>query len=112
VSTRALYGNHKLRPPFPKLQSHMDSTAGLDCATLEPGTWGAASIITCSVCGGSVRKTGPYQVWTSLRVATDVLPLLVNACSRSCVEALPTPHARYVSTPLTGGVDLPQPARF
>jgi hypothetical protein len=112
VSTRALYGNHKGRPPFPRLQPHTDSTAGLDCTALDPGTWGATAIVTCSVCGTSLRETGLYQVWISLRAATDVLPLLVNACSRACLEALPTPHARYVSTAHTGGADVPQPAPF
>ncbi|WP_395358266.1 hypothetical protein ACHGLA_01040 [Streptomyces sp. YH02] len=30
-----------------------------------------------------------HQVWISLRVATDVLPLLVGACSSACVAELP-----------------------
>jgi hypothetical protein len=49
-------------------------------------------------------------VWISLRVATDVLPLLVNACSRGCVEALPTPPDGYVATPHRGGPEVVQPA--
>ncbi|WP_257581710.1 hypothetical protein [Streptomyces sp. TLI_146] len=35
-------------------------------------------------------QAGLHQVWISLRVATDVLPLLVNACSSGCVAALPS----------------------
>jgi hypothetical protein len=49
VSTRALYGNHKLRPPFRKLLPQIYSTAGFDCTTLDPWTWGATAIVTCSV---------------------------------------------------------------
>jgi hypothetical protein len=48
-------------------------------------------------------------VWISLAVATDVLPLLVNACSAECVAALPPPRSGYVPTPHTGGPDLVQP---
>jgi hypothetical protein len=42
-------------------------------------------------------------VWISLRVATDVLPLLVNACSAACVSALPSGAEDYVQLPHTGG---------
>jgi hypothetical protein len=83
VSTRALYGNHKLRPPFPRLQPQMGSTTGLDCTTLDPGTWGATAILTCSVCGES-----------------------------TCLDDLPTPHAGYVSTLHTGGGNVPQADPF
>ncbi|GLV87605.1 hypothetical protein Slala03_72940 [Streptomyces lavendulae subsp. lavendulae] len=50
------------------------------------------------------------QVWISLRTSgADVLPLLVNACSTACVEALPAPAEGYVPVPHTGGPDLDQP---
>jgi hypothetical protein len=48
-------------------------------------------------------------VWISLRVATDVLPLLVNACSTACVQALPAPAEGYVQQPHAGGAHVQQP---
>ncbi|MEV4556323.1 hypothetical protein AB0K51_04905 [Kitasatospora sp. NPDC049285] len=49
------------------------------------------------------------QAWISLRVATDVLPLLVNACSAACLQALPRPPEGYVPSPHAGGPGLAQP---
>ncbi|WP_235502400.1 MULTISPECIES: leucine-rich repeat domain-containing protein [unclassified Kitasatospora] len=84
VSTRALYGNEKLRPPFPPLSS----------VPARPSDFGAAAggtdaVRTCSVCDEPFEAAGVRQAWLSLRVATDVLPLLVNACSNTCLRALP-----------------------
>jgi hypothetical protein len=81
VSTRALYGNHKMRYPFPTLGR-------------SPAAWRR-----CSVCDRAFDDTGEYRVWISLRVATDVLPLLVNACSDACVRALPKPAAGVREAP-------------
>ncbi|MEU9666109.1 leucine-rich repeat domain-containing protein [Streptomyces bobili] len=107
VSTRALYGNFKYRPPFPRLAPPPpDGRPG----ELYPGAWGASAITACSVCAGPVDLPRLHQVWISLRVATDVLPLLVNACSRGCVDALPTPPDGYVATPHRGGPETVQPA--
>ena len=61
VSTRALYGNYKFRPTFPQLPTHL------------PGN---ASPNRCSVCQSSSEDDELQQWWISLRVATDVLPLL------------------------------------
>lgn len=108
VSTRVLYGNVKFRPPFPAL--HPVTPAGeTDFAALDPAVWGADTVHTCSVCDGPVHRE-LHQVWISRRVGTDVLPLLVNACSAACVAALPEPHTGYIPTPHTGGPDLAQPA--
>jgi hypothetical protein len=93
VSTRALYGNYKYRPPFPRLPS---VSAGLAPAS-------------CSVCCGPFTADGAYQVWISLKVATDVLPLLVHACSRECAQNLPQPPDGYVAGPHQGGVEVKQP---
>jgi len=93
VSTRCLYGNYKYRPPFPKLPQ-------------------ISSILTprvCSMCGGPFLPQGPQQVWISLWVATDVLPLLVHACSDGCIDNLPKPAKGYVQSPHRGGLDLEQP---
>jgi hypothetical protein len=96
VSTRALFGNVKYRSPFPQL----------------PATPPADSIPSrCSVCLGAFGETGVLQRWISLRIATDVLPLLVHACSLDCLDALPSPPPGYVGYPHEGGTELTQPER-
>jgi hypothetical protein len=109
VSTRSLYGNYKYRPPFPKLQTGRNSTKGLELDNLSPEVWGADSIRTCSVCNRSLENLGLYQAWISLNVATDVLPLLVNACSEACLHRLPKPAENYVQKPHKGGLEVDQP---
>jgi len=93
VSTRALYGNFKYRAPFPRLPRSHDS--------YRP-KW-------CSVCDRPFGDSEPLQFWVSLRVATDVLPLLVHACSKECLSRIPTPPDGYVQTPHQGGLGLRQP---
>jgi hypothetical protein len=107
VSTRVLYGNVTFRPPFPALRPATD-VRNLDLDALDPGEWGAEAVRACSVCAGPVERE-LRQVWISRRVGTDVLPLLVNACSAACVAALPAPHSRHVPTPHTGGPDVVPP---
>lgn len=94
-STRALYGNYKYRPPFPRLGG--------------PEPRKIAGSRTCSVCRKNVESDFVLQVWISLRIATDVLPLLVNACSDDCVNRLPPPATGYVTHPHAGGLELVQP---
>jgi hypothetical protein len=105
VSTRHLYGNYKNRLPFPRL----------------PAELLAGSLPRqCSVCDGQFQADGPIQRWISLWVGTDVLPLLVHACSDRCIDALPHPPGKhpagfdeypfeYVDHPHEGGRDLQQP---
>jgi hypothetical protein len=93
VSTRSLYGNRRYRPPFPKLPQISPE--------LVPAT--------CSVCGELFSQGQIHQAWISLKVATDVLPLLVHACSEKCIENLPTPAFEYVQRPHLGGLDIEQP---
>jgi hypothetical protein len=92
VSTRALYGNYKFRPPFPRL----------------PQLLQAMIPDRCSICDGPFPSQ-PLQAWISLPVATDVLPLLVHACSKDCLRNLPQPPDGYVPNPHCGGLDLAQP---
>jgi hypothetical protein len=107
VSTRSLYGNYKYRPPFPALRP-VTRAAEADLAALDPAVRGAEAVRSCSVCDGPVAGE-LRQVWISSLVGTDVLPLLVNACSAACVAALPQPHPGYVPTPHTGGPEVEQP---
>ncbi len=109
VSTRSLYGNVKIRPPFPQLQPSRASTHDLDISDLDPKMWGIDAIRACSVCDRAIAGAGLHQVWISLGVGTDVLPLLVNACSPACIEALPAPVEGYAPTLHTGGPGIAQP---
>jgi hypothetical protein len=96
VSTRALYGNYKFRPPFPRLPQLSE--------TIVPDT--------CSVCGSDFGAAGPLQYWVTRLVASDMLPLLVNACSMKCVEDLPElgeSYFEYIPRPHQGGLALVQP---
>ena len=95
ISTRKLYGNYKYRPPFPRLSPWA-------LGPWQPGT-------PCSVCRGPIVGQRPDQVWISLRVATDVLPLLVNACSEACIARLPAGEKNYVQHPHRGGLEVVQP---
>ncbi len=108
VSTRALYGNRKYRPPFPRLGRGADAAGG---RTSRKAVGGGAAEGTrpCSVCGQPFVDRQQQRVWISLGVATDVLPLLVNACSQECIERLAVPPERYVQGPHRGGVELKQP---
>jgi hypothetical protein len=88
VSTRSIYGNRRYRSPFPLLDSEGSSPSPADLTDLDPGTWGATAIDSCSVCGNRMRGPGFVQTWVSRRVGTDVLPLLVNGCSLDCIAEL------------------------
>jgi len=94
VSTRALYGNYKYRPPFPRLPQIIPE--------LVP--------VGCSVCKGPFDEGPPLQCWISLPVGTDVIPLLVHACSDHCISKLPSPPSNYVSIPHRGGLNVKQPS--
>ncbi|WP_328401840.1 hypothetical protein [Nocardia sp. NBC_00403] len=110
VSTRAIYGNYKRRPLFPSLSVAATSTQGIDLEDLDPGVWGATAIRTCSVCDQHIEGVNLRQAWISIWTSgADVLPLLVNACSTTCIEALPVPAKGYVQMPHSGGPSVEQP---
>ncbi|MFI7343916.1 leucine-rich repeat domain-containing protein [Streptomyces sp. NPDC050085] len=90
VSTRALYGNFKFVPPYPRLSSRP-----------QPVPAGRR----CSVCDGGLADGTALWAWVARRVATDVLPLLVQACSPECVRAAAPggPQGRTPEAPLHGG---------
>ncbi|WDZ82799.1 leucine-rich repeat domain-containing protein [Micromonospora cathayae] len=110
VSTRVLYGNVKHRPPFPALRP-VTAAAEATFGTLDPGVWGTEAVRTCSVCDQPIGQQ-LHQVWISLRVGTDVLPFLVNACSPGCIDALPQPARDHVQTAHTGGPGVVQPPDY
>jgi len=93
VSTRALYGNYKFRPPFPLLAPHAE----------------AKPPRPCSVCDAMFEDRGRHRYWLSIRIASDIVPALVNACSPECVAALPPAADNYVDKPHRGGPGLQQP---
>ena len=111
VSTRAIYGNFKNRAPFPLLvpwrQRAKDSKGFMD---LYESSWAEFAGRKCSVCDREFMDEQDHRVWISCRVATDVLPLLVNACSQSCIESLPAGARHHVRRPHLGGPDVDQPA--
>jgi hypothetical protein len=84
------------RPPFPRLHTKTN-----DLFLPE----------RCSVCRRALGTKTTMQTWISLRVATDVVPLLVHACSKECVDALPKPPAGYVYHAHAGGLALAQPPK-
>ncbi len=101
VSTRALYGNFKYRLAFPDLRADVNQNA---LKITRPST--------CSVCNRPFSGERIKYRWISLQVATDVLPLLVYACSNQCVDRLPVPPDNYVKKPHLGGRSLEQPKRY
>ena len=48
------------------------------------------------------------QLWISLWVGTDVLPLLANLCSKECESKLPKPPEDYIQFPHKGGKNIKQ----
>jgi len=95
VSTRAIYGNFKHRNPFPDLRKQ---TYFLQ--NIRP--------TVCSVCESPFAGVCITR-WVSLLVATDVLPLLVFACSPACIKKIPAPAENHVSTIHRGGRSIEQP---
>lgn len=95
ISTRALYGNRKTRLPFPRLSGPVD--------TLRPKT--------CSVCDRSFGENVPQLWWTTQRVGTDDVPLLVHSCSDECTKSLPPSPPGYFAKPHKGGGGVGMPDR-
>lgn len=99
ISTRALYGASKDRWPFPQLPQ-------LDLCFIPS---------SCSVCQKPFDGLEPIQRWISLPIGkvittfTDVVPLLVHACSNECLGNLPLPPESYLQYPHCGGAKLKQP---
>ena len=95
VSTRALYGNYKFRPPFPNLRRHRISVYDDD-------PW-------CSICRKRGQVMDFHQYWISLPVATDVIPLLITVCSDSCLKEVGHSPEGYIQGTHEGGLEVVQP---
>ena len=95
VSTRALYGNFKNRMGFPKLTRNPVRYEG--------------NTVSCSICKKEMSWQETNQLWISLWVGTDVLPLLANICSKECESAIPAPPENYIHYLHKGGAQLKQP---
>jgi len=97
ISTRALFGNFKNRKAFPLLEhnpvKYFDDR------------------LKCSVCEKKITHEETNQMWITLRVGTDTIPMLANLCSKECELKLPEPAKGYVDKPHKGGADLKQPTR-
>jgi hypothetical protein len=105
VSTRCLYGNFKNRLSFPRLPVRGEELAAVTDSYLR----GPPAPIPCSICDGDCPRRGPRQAWVSLRIGTDTVPLLVNACSKECLARVPPAPKGYIRSPHRGGRDLEQP---
>jgi hypothetical protein len=95
ISTRTLYGNFKNRMGFPKLDHNPVRYFG--------------ETLTCSVCEKKMKYSETNQFWITLKVGTDVIPLLANVCSTDCASTFPNPPKFYVPYAHMGGADLEQP---
>ena len=95
VSIRVLFGNYRNRMGFPRLIYNPIRYSG--------------EFIACSVCKKKFVYSDINQMWISLLIGTDVLPLLINLCSVECEAKLPQPPKGYVQLPHKGCADLKQP---
>jgi hypothetical protein len=89
VSTRALYTHIKGKRGFPDLHNNPVRYYG--------------ESLQCSVCRKEIDYQQTNQLWISLQVGSDVLPLLANICSKECELLLPRPPEGYVLFPHKGG---------
>lgn len=96
MSTRALYGNRKTRLPFPRLSGPVD--------VLMPET--------CSVCDLPFEDRSVQLYWTTQRIGTDDVPLLIHSCSDACTDRVPSAPPGYIARPHKGGSDVVLPADF
>lgn len=93
MSTRALYGNSKTRLPFPRLAGAIE--------VLMPET--------CSVCDQAFGEDEPQVFWTTQRIGTDIVPLLIHGCSAACVALVPDSPKGYYARPHKGGGGVGMP---
>lgn len=94
ISSRALYGNYKIRSPFPNLKQ-------------QQWLWDANNDL-CSVC--DEKSASLQQYWISETIGTDVVPLLVSVCGISCLSKVGDFFLKdYICYPHQGGLTILQP---
>lgn len=93
MSTRALYGNIKTRLPFPRLSSPLEA--------IKP--------TSCSVCDAPFQEGKILLFWTTQRIGTDIIPLLIHSCSAGCIDNVPDAPNGYYSRPHKGGGGIGMP---
>lgn len=93
MSTRALYGNRNTRLPFPRLSR----------------TIGVLLPATCSVCDQPFDERNPQPFWTTQRVGTDYVPLLIHSCSKDCIDLVPPAPPGFFERPHKGGGGVGMP---
>lgn len=94
MSTRTLYGNRNTLLPFPRLSEPKEQLLPQDC----------------SICGSRLTSS-PKLYWTTQRVGSDDAPLLIHACSETCIERVPDAPQYFHPGPHKGGgaVGMPVP---
>lgn len=95
ISTRALYGNYIYRMDFPRLGHNPIRYRG--------------DKVHCSICSKGMTYEETNQLWITLIIGTDAVPLLANLCSQKCKNILPKPPDNFVKYPHKGGSKLVQP---
>ena len=95
ISTRALLGNYKNRKPFPSLEENLIKYSGEQ--------------LNCSICKKEISYSTTNQMWITINVGTDPIPMLINLCSNECGEKLPLGEGNYLEFAHKGGKDLKQP---
>lgn len=93
MSTRALYGNRKTRLPFPRLSRPIE----------------VLLTTTCSVCDQLFADRTPEPFWTTQRIGTDCVPLLIHSCSSACINAVPSAPSGFFERPHKGGGGVGMP---
>jgi hypothetical protein len=95
ISTRMIFGNEKNRKPFPDLNR----------ITFKYDT----KYVRCSICEKIISYEETNQLWITLRLGTDYMPLLANLCSYECQMKLKEPAYGFNKYPHKGGEKLIQP---
>ena len=103
-----LYGSKLKRIP-PEI-GQMASLEYLDVYTSYDLHWLPYEVAHCRQLRDSrITYEETNQLWVTLRIGTDIVPLLANVCSIECEERLPKPPENYVQFPHKGGGKLVQP---
>ncbi len=116
VSTRALFGNYKLRPPFPQLLPPQDAVADLNLAGIDPRRWGRQPFaVAVSATGRSSRvdssRCGSPCAWLPTSCPSWSTPARQHALLLFPAEPITTCRTRtqaaMSTSPRPNGTDPP-----